>query len=118
FDCIRVASPGEPGGGYERAFEELDRAVRGAADEIAGIVLEPMVQGANGMHTYAPEYLRHARDLASRHEIPLVFDEVFTGYGRTGPMWAGDHAGVAPDILCVAKGFSGGMLPMAATLVT
>jgi adenosylmethionine-8-amino-7-oxononanoate aminotransferase len=117
FDCIRVPSPGDADG-YARAFEELERALRGAADEIAALVLEPCVQGASGMRTYAAEYLRHARALTSRLEIPLVFDEVFSGYGRTGPMWAADHAGVAPDVLCVAKGFSGGMLPMAATLVT
>jgi len=67
---------------------------------------------------YDPAYLREVRELCDRHDVFLVFDEVFTGYGRTGPMWAADHAGVLPDILCTAKGFSGGMLPMAATLVT
>jgi adenosylmethionine-8-amino-7-oxononanoate aminotransferase len=70
------------------------------------------------MRMYAPEFLRHARALCDRREIPLVFDEVFTGYGRTGPMWACESAGVSPDILCLAKGFSGGMFPMAATLTT
>ena len=59
-----------------------------------------------------------ARELCDRHDVLLVFDEVFTGYGRTGPMWAGEHAGVAPDLLCTAKGFTGGILPMAATLTT
>jgi adenosylmethionine-8-amino-7-oxononanoate aminotransferase len=82
------------------------------------VVIEPVVQGASGMRIYDPAFLRHARSLCDAHEIPLVFDEVFTGYGRTGPMWASDHAAVAPDILCVGKGFSGGMLPMAATLAT
>jgi adenosylmethionine-8-amino-7-oxononanoate aminotransferase len=70
------------------------------------------------MQVYDPEYLRAARGLCDRHDVFLVFDEVFTGYGRTGPMWAGEHAGVAPDILCTAKGFSGGTLPMSATLST
>jgi adenosylmethionine-8-amino-7-oxononanoate aminotransferase len=86
--------------------------------DIAAVVLEPRVQGAAGMRVYPAEYLRHARALCDRHEIPLVFDEVFSGYGRTGTMWACEAAGVSPDILCIAKGFSGGMLPMAATLVT
>jgi adenosylmethionine-8-amino-7-oxononanoate aminotransferase len=117
FDCIRVPSPADPGA-YDRAFENLGRAVRTAADEIAAVVIEPVVQGASGMRIYDPAFLRHARSLCDAHEIPLVFDEVFTGYGRTGPMWASDHAAVAPDILCVGKGFSGGMLPMAATLAT
>ena len=81
-------------------------------------MLEPVVQGAAGMRIYDPSYLRHARELCDRHDVFLVFDEVFTGYGRSGPMWAGEHAGAAPDLLCTAKGFSGGMLPMAATLAT
>jgi adenosylmethionine-8-amino-7-oxononanoate aminotransferase len=117
FDCVRVAPPSEADG-YARAFDDLTRAIEHAPDEIAGVVLEPRVQGAAGMRIYPTEFLAHARRLCDRHEIPLVLDEVFTGYGRTGPMWACDAAGVQPDILCVAKGFSGGMLPMAATLVT
>jgi adenosylmethionine-8-amino-7-oxononanoate aminotransferase len=67
---------------------------------------------------YAADFLKHARELCDRHEIPLVFDEVFSGYGRTGPMWAAETAGVSPDLLCLAKGFSGGILPMAATIAT
>ncbi len=70
------------------------------------------------MRIYDPGFLAEARRLCDRHDLFLVFDEVFTGYGRTGPMWAAEHAGVAPDILCTAKGFTGGMLPMAATLTT
>ena len=116
-DCVHVAPPTEPDA-YERAFADLERALRGASDEIAAVVLEPRVQGAAGMRVYAAEYLRHARTLCDRYEVPLVFDEVFSGYGRTGTMWACESAGVSPDLLCIAKGFSGGMLPMAATLVT
>jgi adenosylmethionine-8-amino-7-oxononanoate aminotransferase len=70
------------------------------------------------MWIHGPAYLRAAREICTRHDVFLVADEVFTGYGRTGPMWACEHAGVAPDLLCTAKGFSGGMLPMAATLAT
>lgn len=117
FDCIHVPSPGDANA-YEQAFEALTRAVEKGAGEIAAIVLEPLVQGASGMRMYEADYLRHARKLCDEHGIFLVLDEVFTGYGRTGRMWAADHAGIRPDILCTAKGFSGGMLPMAATLVT
>src|SRR5690606_18057815 len=77
-----------------------------------------MVQGAAGMRIYDAAYLRAVRELCDRHDVFLVADEVFAGYGRTGPMWACQHAGIAPDLLCTAKGFSGGMLPMAATLAT
>jgi adenosylmethionine---8-amino-7-oxononanoate aminotransferase len=117
FDTIRVPSPAGQDA-YERAFDALGRAVRSAPDEIAAVVLEPCVQGAAGMRLYPPEFLRHAREVCDKSDIPLVVDEVFTGYGRTGPMFACEHAGVAPDVLCVGKGFSGGMLPMAATLTS
>jgi len=117
FDCVHVPAPAD-GAAYLRAFEELAKVMAQAADEIAAVVLEPRLQGAGGMRIYADEFLRHARSLCDAHEIPLVFDEVFTGYGRTGPMWACEAAGVSPDLLCLAKGFSGGMLPIAATLAT
>jgi adenosylmethionine---8-amino-7-oxononanoate aminotransferase len=117
FDCVRVRPPGA-GEAHARAFEELAQALAAGSDEIAAVVLEPRVLGASGMHIYADEYLRHARSLCDRYDVPLVFDEVFTGYGRTGPMWASEAAGVSPDLLCLAKGFTGGVLPMAATLTT
>jgi adenosylmethionine---8-amino-7-oxononanoate aminotransferase len=117
FDCVHVASPADRDA-YARALDDLGRALAGAADEIAAVVLEPRVQGAAGMRIYGADFLRHARELCDRHDIPLVFDEVFSGYGRTGPMWAAESAGVSPDLLCLAKGFSGGLLPMAATMAT
>jgi adenosylmethionine-8-amino-7-oxononanoate aminotransferase len=115
LECVFVPPGAE---GHGRAFEALEQALREGADTIAAVVLEPVVQGAAGMRIYDPEYVRRARALCSELDVLLIADEVFTGYGRTGPMWAVEHAGVAPDILCTAKGFSGGMLPMAATLVT
>jgi adenosylmethionine-8-amino-7-oxononanoate aminotransferase len=117
LDCIHVPSPAEEND-YARAFEALERIVRKDSQEIAAVVIEPLVQGASGMRIYASAYLRALRDLCDASDVFLVADEVFTGYGRTGAMWACDHAGVSPDLLCVAKGFSGGMLPMAATLTT
>jgi adenosylmethionine-8-amino-7-oxononanoate aminotransferase len=117
FDCVHVPSPASSED-YAGAFDALGRALERASDEIAAVVLEPRVQGAAGMRIYPDEFLRHARSLCDKYEVPLVFDEVFSGYGRTGPMWACEAAGVVPDLLCLAKGFSGGMFPMAATLAT
>ena len=102
----------------ERSIAALERALAENADTLAAFVVESMVQGAAGMQIYAPAFLRAARELCDRHDVFLVCDEVFTGYGRTGPMWACEHAGVTPDMLCSAKGFTGGVLPMAGTLTT
>ena len=115
MECIHVPPATD---GHQRAFEALTRVLETGADEIAAVVLEPVVQGAQGMRMYDPRYLRLARELTTRFDTLLVLDEVFTGYGRTGPMWAAEHANVSPDLLCTAKGFSGGLLPMAATLTT
>jgi adenosylmethionine---8-amino-7-oxononanoate aminotransferase len=115
MDCLRV--PFESGG-FERAFAALELFLERDADRIAAVVLEPMVQGAAGMRIYPAEFLKQARALTQKHDVFLVLDEVFSGYGRTGPMWAGSHAAVIPDIMCTAKGFTAGMLPMAATLAT
>jgi adenosylmethionine-8-amino-7-oxononanoate aminotransferase len=104
--------------GPDRAFAALAEFVEKNTAHLAGVVIEPMLQGATGMRCHAPELLRTARELTRAHDVLLVFDEVFTGYGRTGPMWAADHAGVAPDLMCTAKGFTAGTLPMAATLAS
>ncbi|MFT3775351.1 MAG: adenosylmethionine--8-amino-7-oxononanoate transaminase [Minicystis sp.] len=117
LECVHVPSPADDTA-YERAFAALEDVIKKGADEIAAVVLEPLVQGASGMRMYSPEYLRRARALCDEHDVLLIIDEVFTGYGRLGPMWACDLAGIRPDILCTAKGLSGGMLPFAATLVT
>jgi adenosylmethionine-8-amino-7-oxononanoate aminotransferase len=117
-ECHHLPSPGDPGGSLVRALEALEALLRDEADRLACLVLEPIVQGAAGMWMHDPAYLREARRLCDRYDVFLVADEVFTGYGRTGPMWACEHAGVVPDLLCTAKGFSGGLLPMAATLAT
>ncbi|HVP27731.1 MAG TPA: adenosylmethionine--8-amino-7-oxononanoate transaminase [Myxococcota bacterium] len=117
LDCVHVPSPADAEA-YERAFDALERLVVEGSDAIAAVVLEPLVQGAAGMRMYPPEYLRAARALCDEHDVFLVLDEVFTGYGRAGTMWACEQAGVAPDVLCTAKGFTGGVLPMAATLAT
>ena len=115
IDCIHLPSPARPGA-YAAALEALTQLIPRHADTLAALVLEPVVQGAAGMQIYDPEFVAAARKVCDAADIFLICDEVFTGYGRTGPMWACDHSGVQPDILCTAKGFSGGMLPMAATL--
>lgn len=115
IDCLRVP-PGSQG--YEQAFEVLGQLLSRHSAELAAVIVEPVVQGAAGMRFYAPEFLRALRDLTRRHDVFLICDEVFTGYGRTGPFWASGHANVQPDMLCTAKGFTAGMMPMAATLVS
>ncbi len=118
FDCIRVPSPGlGEEQGYAGAFEALERAMKVEAASIAAVVVEPMVQATAGMRIYPAAYLQRLRELCTAHDVLLIVDEVFTGYGRTGPMWACEHAGVSPDLMCVGKAFSA-MLPMGATLAT
>jgi adenosylmethionine-8-amino-7-oxononanoate aminotransferase len=115
---FHVPPPGRTAKGLEAARDALARVLAEHGERVAAVVLEPVVQGAAGMRIYDPVYLREARSLCDEHDVFLIADEVFTGYGRTGPMWACEHAGVVPDVVCTAKGFSGGMLPMAATLVS
>jgi adenosylmethionine---8-amino-7-oxononanoate aminotransferase len=103
---------------WEPVFERLLTLLRQDADQIAAVIVEPLVQGAAGMRMYPAELLAALRKETQRLDTFLIADEVFTGMGRTGPMWACEHAGVAPDLLCTAKGLSGGVLPFAATLAT
>ena len=87
-------------------------------ERVCAVVLEPLVQGAAGILVHPPGYLRAVRELCDRHGVPLICDEVATGFGRTGRMFACEHEDVAPDLMCVAKGLTGGYLPLAATLTT
>ena len=87
-------------------------------DEIAAVVIEPLVQAAAGMIMHPPGYLRGVRELTRRYDVLLIADEVAVGFGRTGTMFACEHEDVSPDFLCLAKGLTGGYLPLAATLTT
>jgi adenosylmethionine-8-amino-7-oxononanoate aminotransferase len=115
LDCVHLPVDS---GGPARAFATLAALLERDGQRIAAVVLEPIVQAAGGMRFYDPELLRAARELTRRHDVFLVIDEVFTGFGRTGPFWALDQVGIEPDLMCVAKGLSGGLLPFAATLAT
>jgi adenosylmethionine-8-amino-7-oxononanoate aminotransferase len=87
-------------------------------ERVAAVIVEPLVQGAAGMIVHPPGYLRAVRELCDQHGVLLICDEVATGFGRTGRMFACEHEGVSPDLMCVAKGLTGGYLPLAATLTT
>lgn len=102
----------------QHCFDEVERAIREHHERAAGFVIEPLVQGAAGILVHPPGYLQHVRRLCTEHNIPLIADEVAVGFGRTGTMFACEQESVQPDFLCLAKGISGGYLPLAATMTT
>ena len=109
FDTLK-AEPGD--------LDDMERLLAAHAGEVAAVIMEPLVQGAAGMLVHPEGYLRRVRELCDRHDVLLILDEVATGFGRTGRMFACEHEDVAPDLLCLAKGITGGYLPLAATLAS
>lgn len=126
FDTIKAQAPYcyrcEKGLSYPECglecVEELGRLVQSNEGEVAAVVVEPLVQGAAGMYVQPPGYIKRIREICDRHGIFMIADEVATGFGRTGTMFACEQEGVSPDIICLSKGITGGYLPLAATVTT
>lgn len=116
--CYRCPFDKTPDSCHLHCVSKLEETLVTHAGEVAAVVLEPLVQGAAGMITAPPGHLRRVREICDAHGVLLICDEVATGFGRTGRMFACEHEGVSPNILCLAKGLSGGYLPLAATLTS
>lgn len=112
-----------PKTGYHEAWDENDiesfkKILESQHRKIAAVIMEPIVQGAGGMRIYSPEYLRRVRMLCDEFDVLLILDEIATGFGRTGTLFACEQAGIVPDIMCLGKALTGGYLSLAATLTT
>lgn len=113
YDVFNKHAPFDPS-----CLQEFDEAVAKHKNQIAAVIIEPIVQGTGGMWPYHPEYLKHVRKVCDAHDIVLIFDEIATGFGRTGQMFASDLANVVPDIICLGKALTGGFMSFACTVTS
>ncbi len=114
----RVPAPYDAESWLTYCFRRVEELLEEQSERIAAFVMEPLVQGAAGIQVHPSGYLRHVRELTRRHGIPLIADEVAVGFGKTGTLFACEQEQVCPDLLCLAKGITGGYLPLAATMAT
>ena len=126
MDAIHIEAPDCYRCPYEKSrdccnvecFEHAEKAFEQYADQTCAIIVEPLLQGSAGMRIYPALYLKKLRELCDKHHVLLIADEIATGFGRTGKMFAFGHTGVSPDIMCISKGLTGGYMPMAITIAT
>ena len=117
-DCFRCPYGKDRDNCQCECFENAEKTFEQYGDETCAILVEPLLQGSAGMKIYPPLYLKKLRELCDKYNVHLIADEIATGYGRTGKMFAFDHAGVSPDIMCLSKGLTGGYMPMSLCVTT
>lgn len=117
-DCYRCPYGNERARCNAECFEQAEKAFANYGEETCAMIVEPLLQGSAGMRIYPAVYLKKLRKLCDKYDVLLIADEIATGFGRTGKMFAFQHAGVSPDIMCVSKGLTGGYMPMAITITT
>ncbi|QGG46245.1 adenosylmethionine-8-amino-7-oxononanoate transaminase [Heliorestis convoluta] len=117
-DCFRCPYGQERSSCQAPCFEQMERAVEAKHHEICAVIVEPLVQAAAGMKIYPPQYLSKLRALCNQYKIHLIADEIAVGFGRTGKMFACEHANISPDMICLSKGLTGGYLPLSLAVVT